>query len=45
MLETAVFEAVTEHKAHDIEEVNHLDVDDRNASILTIQLHPLERNV
>ena len=36
---TDVFEAGTEHKADDIEEENLLDLDDRNASILAIQLH------
>ena len=38
---TGVFEAGTEHKADDIEEENllDLDLDDRNASILAIQLH------
>ena len=36
---TGVFEAGTEHKADDIEEENLLDLDDRNASILAIQLH------
>ena len=36
---TGVFEAGTEHKADDIEEEILLDLDDRNASILAIQLH------
>ena len=39
MYVTGVFEAGTEHKADDIEEENLLDLDDRNASILAIQLH------
>ena len=39
MYVTGVFEAGTEHKAVDIEEENLLDLDDRNASILAIQLH------
>ena len=42
---TGVFEAGTEHEADNIEESNLLDVDDRDASILVIQLHPLESSV
>ena len=45
MFVTGVFEAGTEHKADDIEEQNLLDVDDRTASILAKQPHPLESNV
>ncbi|RMX50657.1 hypothetical protein pdam_00017165 [Pocillopora damicornis] len=40
-----VLEAGTEHYANDTEEHNLLGVDDRNASILAIQLHPLESSV
>ena len=42
MFVTGVFEVGREHDADGIEEQNLLDVDDRNASILAIQLHPLE---
>ena len=45
MLVRAVFEAGTEHKADDFEEQNLLDDNDRNVSILAIQLHPLESSV
>ena len=45
MFVTGVFEAGRERDADGIEEQNLLDVDDRNASILAIQLHPLESSV
>ena len=45
MFVTGVLEAGTEHNANDTEEHNLLGVDDRNASILAIQLHPLESSV
>ena len=41
MFVTGVFEVGREHDADGIEEQNLLDVDDRNAFILAIQLHPL----
>ena len=41
MFVTGVFEAGRERDADGIEEQNLLDVDDRNAFILAIQLHPL----
>ena len=45
MFVTGVLEAGTEHNANDTEEHNLLGVDDRNESILAIQLHPLESSV
>ena len=41
MFVTGVFEVGRERDADGIEEQNLLDVDDRNAFILAIQLHPL----